>query len=208
MKPFLIYFSYFVFSLFSVCKTCEPKLSDEEGINIYLSTNGVHLDIIVPVYHPLKDWNEDLFISGVVKNHAEYLSFGWGDQAFYLNTPNWSDLKLSTAFQAAFLSGPSLLHVDYYSKIPSSDNTKKVQVSEDTYHKMVRYIENTFQRNEKGQVILIPEVSYHKYDQFYKANGSYHAFFTCNTWVNKCLRESELPHALWTPFDWGVLRNY
>ena len=44
---------------------------------------------------------------------AEYLAFGWGDKGFYLDTPEWSDLKASTAFKAAFALGNSAMHTTF-----------------------------------------------------------------------------------------------
>ena len=66
---------------------------------VFISTNGIHLDIIVPRKNLTKGLQQELEISESV----EYISFGWGDREFYLETPTWNDFKLSTAVKAIFL---------------------------------------------------------------------------------------------------------
>ena len=66
---------------------------------VYLNTNGVHLDIVIPIENV-----ENLVLSGIKYNRNEkYLSFGWEDKNFYINTPTWSDLTVNNAFRALFL---------------------------------------------------------------------------------------------------------
>ena len=56
--------------------------------SIYLSSNGVHLNIIIA-----KDQLQAELLDGLkyIKND-NYFEFGWGDKNFYLNTPTWGDL--------------------------------------------------------------------------------------------------------------------
>ena len=98
----LVYLSFaFILSIIPVNKNfTETK---ESGIVIYLLTNGVHLDIVVPKVSNYKDWREDLEINPFIDTQVNLVAFGWGDRDFYLNTPEWSDLTFSTAFNALFL---------------------------------------------------------------------------------------------------------
>ncbi len=65
---------------------------------IYLSTNGIHLDIVVPK----ENLNKTLF-SEIKHNQTDrYFSIGWGDENFYLNTPTWGELTFNNAVKAIF----------------------------------------------------------------------------------------------------------
>src|SRR5690606_35736560 len=85
-------------------------------IVVYVNSNSVHTDIIVPVKNEVKDWTGQILYNETKANDtlAKYVAFGWGDKGFYLNTPKWSDLKASTAFNAAFYMGISAMHTRFY----------------------------------------------------------------------------------------------
>ena len=51
------------------------------------------------------------------------ISIGWGDKGFYLDTPTWAELKLSTALIAGFGLGNAALHITYYDEIAEDDLT-------------------------------------------------------------------------------------
>jgi uncharacterized protein (TIGR02117 family) len=177
-------------------------------ITIYILSNGVHLDLVLPEKNILKDWSEEVEPDVLIKEQVAYVAFGWGDKKFYLNTPEWSDLTLRTAFNALFRKGPSALHVSYFRTLEQDKNCLKIEVSEKQYCKLVQYIENTFLHDNRGCTKRIGNFSYERWDQFYEARGSYSPFFTCNTWVNKALRKSGLRSCLWTPFDKGIFWQY
>jgi hypothetical protein len=80
-------------------KTHPPKQDCVTDREIYITTNGVHLDIVLPVENV-----EPEFLSRLeILPGTKYVSFGWGDKEFYINTPQWKDLTLKTAFKALFL---------------------------------------------------------------------------------------------------------
>lgn len=76
----------------------------QEGLDIYIITNGVHTDLILPYKNDLHDWTP--FVKSIDTKSgsptSQYVSFGWGDKGFYLETKTWADLKFSTAFNALF----------------------------------------------------------------------------------------------------------
>ena len=169
---------------------------------VYLSSNGVHLNIIIPQSN----------IETVLKNGLElaegekYLSFGWGDENFYLNTPTWSDLTFGNAFSALFLNSSSLIHLTRYRY--KRESWIKISLSEKELEKLNNYISESFKRDFKGNKIILPNSGYSTNDNFYKGIGSYSFFKTCNTWVNSGFKESGLKACLWTPFDFGLIDKY
>ena len=114
IKYFLLLLSiYFSTALIlSLIPAFPTKINCELKKEIYLSTNGVHLDIIIP-----KKYLSEKLIDGLIfHDRAEYIAFGWGDKGFYLDTPTWADLTFSTAVSAMFLKGESAMHVTAYFK--------------------------------------------------------------------------------------------
>ena len=169
---------------------------------IYLSTNGIHLDIVVP-----REMVDSSLLSGI-KNQgaAKFLSFGWGDENFYLHTPTWNDLTFGNAFSALFLKSSVLMHVTRY---PAKQSKWiSLAISEEELSALNAYLLDSFLIDENGQKAILPNKGYHSYDDFYKAKGSYSLLNTCNSWVNLGFKESGMKACLWTPFDFGLLRKY
>lgn len=79
------------------------EIVPDADIAIYILTNGVHTDLVVPVRTEQIDWSARIPFSNTTGKDttAQWLAFGWGDKGFYLETPTWADLKASTAFKAA-----------------------------------------------------------------------------------------------------------
>jgi len=169
---------------------------------IYLTTNGVHLDIVMP-----KTVMTSQLLRGLKYNgRTQYFAFGWGEENFYLNTPEWSDLTFSTAFKAAFLKNNTLVHITKYAN--TRDKWIAAPLTQKQLEALNRFLQESFALNKFGHKQLIPDESYGPRDDFYKAQGRYSYRRTCNSWANTGLKESGMKGALWTPFDFGVLRRY
>ena len=199
----LIPISYLIISLIlssiTIGRVTENEVSEK---TIYLTTNGVHLDIVIP-----KNNIDSLLLSGLKQEQSDkYLSFGWGDENFYINTPTWGDLTFKNAFSAMFLKSSTLMHVTRY-KSKRSDWIE-INISESELNKLNSYLQNTFKTNENGIKIILNNQGYSPTDDFYKAKGSYSCFKTCNSWVNSGFKKSGLKSCLWTPFDFGLMNKY
>ena len=191
----------FIYSLCVIIGGIIPvNTNTEEGpVKIYMIQNGSHTDIVVPVKNELMDWEK------IIKpNHfadpgkPKYYAFGWGDLEFYRTTPHWEDLTLNVAARTIFLNTPSALHITRYDKVQASKYVE-LNISTEQYKKLTEYILKHFQFNDEGQAILL-EFNYSGDDAFYKSKSSFHAFRTCNTWVNNGLKFANLKACLWTPF--------
>ena len=196
-----------VFLLYHIPVNNHPEKGD---IPVYISSNGVHTDIVVPLKNEVKDWSRDILFEHTVSgdNTASYVAFGWGDKGFYLNTPQWSDLKASTAFKAAFHLGTSAIHTKFYNELTENTDCRKILITEKDYADLVQYIENSFLYGTDSKVLHIKGYNYGRYDAFYEAEGSYSLFYTCNTWANNALKAAHQKAALWTPLDTGIFYQY
>ena len=189
----------------------ENNNGQKEEIPIYIYTNGVHTDLVVPVKNDIKDWSQEIPFENTrsKKTDFDYLGIGWGDKGFYLDTPTWAELKFSTAFKAAFWLGESAMHCTYYESMTESSECKKIMLSREEYKDLIHYIDAKFDRDSQGMPILIPtNAVYGQNDAFYDAQGRYSFLNTCNTWTNNGLKAAGQKAALWTAFDFGIFQHY
>lgn len=181
-----------------------------QGHILYLHSNGVHTDIVLPVRTNVKDWSRTFPFANTSSHDSAFthIGVGWGDKGFYLETKEWADLKASTAIKAAFGLSGSALHVTYQNAPSVGEDCRAVVVSDSTLRLLVARIEAGFVQGGDGAPLWIAERYYGKHDAFYEGTGRYGIFHTCNTWTNSTLKDCGLPAALWTATAGGVLRQY
>lgn len=183
----------------------------KKEIPIYIYTNGVHTDIVMPVKNDLQDWSMKIPFANTKskKTDYQYIGIGWGDKGFYLDTPTWADLKFSTAVKAAFWLSDSAMHCTYYNTMKEGDDCKMIMISRNQYENLVKFVEDKFDRDQNGNFMLIPtNAVYSDNDAFYDAKGTYSFLYTCNTWSNNALKATGQKAALWTPSDFGIFQHY
>lgn len=184
---------------------------EKKEIPIYIYTNGVHTDIVMPVKNDLHDWSTKIPFANTKSKRTDYqyVGIGWGDKGFYLDTPTWADLKFSTAFNAAFWLSESAMHCSYYTKMTIADDCKMMMISKSQYKDLVKFVDEKFDKDSNGNYILIPtDAVYSDNDAFYDAKGKYSFLNTCNTWANDALKAAGQKAAFWTPSDYGIFLHY
>lgn len=184
---------------------------EKKEIPIYIYTNGVHTDIVMPIKSEIKDWSSHILYANTVSKSTDfnYVGVGWGDKGFYLDTPTWADLKFSTAFKAAFWMSESAMHCSFYKTMTEAKDCKKIMISKKQYSKLVKFVDEKFDKDKSGNYELIPtKAVYGSNDAFYDAQGSYSLFNTCNTWANDALKSADQKAAWWTPTDYGIFLHY
>ena len=187
------------------------KTTETKSIEAYILTNGVHTDIVVPVKSEVFDWSKEIPFEDTKSKRIDfkYLSVGWGDKGFYLDTPEWKDLKASTAIKAAFWMSESAMHCTFYDKMKEGEDCKKIMLTKTQYQNLIQFIRDKFDRDASGKVQLIKtDAVYGDNDAFYDAKGRYSFLDTCNTWANDALKVAGQKAALWSPTDFGIFRHY
>jgi uncharacterized protein (TIGR02117 family) len=202
----LLYLSIgFVLSRISTSK----ELSKDQSVEIFIHSNGVHTDIVMPYIHPLKNWKK-IFPGTLTRGKSadfKWLAVGWGDKGFYLETPTWGDLTVKTAFKAAFGLSSTAIHATLHPKMEEGAASKSIRLSRKQYLKLIKYVESHILKDQKGNSIFIPTKSvYGDTDAFYESNGKYSMFHTCNTWVNGALKASSQKACWWTWNSSSILR--
>lgn len=196
-----------IFSLITV----RAERNSHHDITMYLKSNGVHADVVLPVKTEYKDWSKTILYENTRSNDTtlKYIAFGWGDKGFYLKTPTWADLKASTAFKAAFGLSSAAMHTTFYDHLKEGKRCVRLSISKEQYLRLIAYIEKSLQTDSTGKPIVIgAEARYNNHDAFYEAKGSYNLFHTCNTWTNNALKACGQKACWWTPFDKGILNQY
>ena len=181
--------AWFVIVLVGLISVNNSFQETEEGIEIFVSSNEVHADIIVPVSTKEIDWSESFADTSFAESISgeTHVAFGWGDKGFFLETETWDDFKISTAANALLLPSESCMHVtftrpDYYSDASS------VTISSEQYRLLVEHIENSFSSDSQDEYLQIEGYAYSGTDAFFEAKGRYHILNTCNSWVGRGLR--------------------
>lgn len=172
------------------------------GVTIYIESNGVHTGVIVPKLAAGVDWRglarpehlRDPRYAGY-----DHLGFGWGEQAFYLETPTWADVRLWTVAAAAIGSRRTLMHIDHLPVPRLEDNVRAVVLRPEEYRRLAAFIRSGFVPGGRRYP------GYGPYDAFYESRGRYSALRTCNAWTGEALRAAGVRVGRWTPFPVTVL---
>jgi len=181
------------------------------SIEVYILTNGVHTDIVMPVRHALMDWTKEIRYEHTVSGDTSlpWIALGWGHRGFYLDIPTWSDLTLGLALDAALGLGSTAMHATFHRTMQQGPDCRSIRLSESQYRRLVQYVRSSFAPDAGGHAVLIPtRAQYGPHDAFYEAHGAYSILRTCNTWANTGLKSAGLRAALWTPFQQGIFRYY
>ncbi|MEP3227269.1 MAG: TIGR02117 family protein [Parasphingorhabdus sp.] len=201
-------FIYLTAALFgSILPANQFWKSPDDGIELFVETNGLHTGIIMPMRSDVHDWSAIIRPDHLENpgNYGSHIMVGWGHEGVYRNAEHWQDLRVRDAASAVFGSNAVLLHV-YHLNYPQTypHYRRSFKVSEAEYRAIALAIQEYFARDNSGQVI--PSPGYGQRDVFYRSQGHYNAFFTCNSWTSKILRGAGIRTGIWTPFQGGVMR--
>jgi len=179
----------------------------EDGIELFIETNGLHTGIIMPVWSDAHDWTDTIRPEHLAdpSRFGTHILVGWGHEGVYRNTEKWTDLRVGDALSAVFGTGNALVHV-YHLQYPQAypHYRRSLKVSETEYRKIVEAVRAKIILNANGAPM--PSEGYGKSDLFYQSAGTYTAFNTCNNWTNNVLKDAGIRTASWSPFQGGVMR--
>lgn len=177
------------------------------GVTIFVSSNGVHTAIGVPLVTAEMDWRP-LAPASHIRDPAlpaTHIFIGYGHRDFYLETPSWSQLSLATAADAAFGDGPALLHVEHVAAPAETPEVRAITLAPDAYRRLVANILPRFRRDADGRAIPLLGRGYGAHDVFYEAEGGFNALYNCNEWTGRALRAAGVRMGLWTPTAQSVM---
>lgn len=178
-----------------------------DGVEVFLYEGSVHTDLIFPIQNDQWDWGE-LTADGAFASPtpwATHVAIGWGDRGFYLDTPTWAELKASTALRAMFWPSRTVMHVSATTRPETDGVMRRVVLAQDQYARLCEEVAKSFKRERDALQPI--DFAYHQFDAFYEARGSYHCFYTCNSWAGDCLKTAGASTPLFTPLP-GMVGMY
>lgn len=178
-----------------------------QGMTIYLRSNGIHVDIIMPAEAQGLDWRPYFPAEDFADppTDSRWFGFGGGERRVYLDTPTWADITPRTLW-SALAGGERVLHVDR-TAVPG-DNLVAIRLRPEEYRRLWASIRAQLELREDGRPQRLRHPGYGPDDAFYKARGRANAINTCNQWVADQLRISGVKVSAWTPFPIGLRWRY
>ncbi len=195
---FLFYMAIVLVGLIPVNNDFEPT---EDGIEIFFFSNPVHAEIVLPVRTDTIDWRAhfpDECFKGDM-SLATHVAIGWGDRGFFIETPTWADLRVSTAAKALFWPSDTAFHVTMMRAEYLGEDARSVKISVEQYKQLVEHIRSGFRLNADGDKIQIADAAYGWNDAFFEAHGTYHCLNTCNSWVGGAMKTTGIRTGWLTP---------
>lgn len=184
----------------------------QKGIRIAVCGTEAHTDLVLPARVMSSDteidWPSILPPPTDTPQPTDFVTIGWGQKEFFLTTPTWGDLRLSTALRA-MLGAPSVLRVYYEPALPpQSPWCRHMVISPTRYGDLARYIQREILESPSGRAIPVVYPAVGKQGTvFYEGRSLFHAFKTCNTWTLGGVKAAGLPAPVWTPLAYFVFRH-
>ena len=120
-----------------------------DGTTVYVSTNGFHTDVILPIERG-KDNCFAVADDPVLGERAQaysYISYGWGDKDFYMQSYNNNFPGFATVLDAMFVPGESLMHVTFLRNTPKpGPDVKAVMLTDAQYRRLVTFVTASFRQ--------------------------------------------------------------
>ncbi|AOH82947.1 hypothetical protein AWL63_02095 [Sphingomonas panacis] len=174
-----------------------------DGVRIQVSSNGVHTGLIVPLVAAGVDWRDLIRPEDLADPlYANYpaITIGWGERAFYLETPTWADVKPLTVLAAALGTDSVVAHVDHLPWPTPDPDSRVITLRPQEYRRLAAFIRASFAPRGWHRT------GYFRNDAFYAARGRYSALRTCNAWTGDALRYAGVRVGAWTPFPTTVMQ--
>ena len=130
----------------------------DDGMLVYLLSNGIHSDIVLPLHSGDIFWDDFFRDSESIQKipGVKYIAFGWGNRLFYLNTPEWNDLTPSIAVNALFIKTEPAMHVTFYSYTPvSGDLCISIKINHDQLKHLSEFVKSSFVTDSHGHPVKI-----------------------------------------------------
>ncbi len=198
LLPVVLYILVVLVGLIPVNNDFEPT---PDGVEVVVTSTAIHADLVLPIRNETMDWSRHLPASDFAGDvgRANRVAFGWGNKEFYVDTRTYDDLTAGTAFRAVFWPSATCMHVEMWDDTVDRAGARKVTISHEQYRRLVDRVLGSFRRDEGGRFLPIEGGAYGANDAFYHANGSYHAFNTCNCWVGRGLKSAGVRTGWFTP---------
>jgi uncharacterized protein (TIGR02117 family) len=174
---------------------------------VLVLANPIHTDIAFPADQDVLERFGFLADAGLpIDNpNVRWIVAGWGGREFYLETPEWSQLKAGPLFKG-LTRDRSVMHMAVAGEIDeAAAGVLPLDLSQDDFDRIVDATMAGFATDAGGRLEMIEGRSYGEYDRFYEANGAFTALLGCNTWTGAVLRAGGIRTGLWNPLPQSLV---
>lgn len=184
-------------------------LGAPKSVLLFVRSNGVHTDLVLPVEHGGRDWRKLVPPKHFKRPdpHHTYVAFGWGDRGFYLDVPTWSDLTVGAGLRAMTGQGPAAMHITYMPTPTVSEHVRAFRVTATEYEAIAAHVQSSLALSGDGSVKQIHSPWQEEHDGLFEAHSAYSPFQTCNEWTRQGLAKAGLPTARWAVFPFAVMHH-
>lgn len=182
--------------------------SPDQGVPVFIRSNGVHTDIVMPARALGVDWSALAPAAHVRRPDLAggWVAIGTGERETFLNTPRWRDIRARTVIGAIF-GGELLLHVEHIGQPRPGPQVRALTLAPEQYRLLAAAIAPMFRRDGQGEALPLRDTGYGANDIFYLALGRYDALRNCNQWTADTLARAGVRVGRWTPLAPGVLAS-
>jgi uncharacterized protein (TIGR02117 family) len=178
----------------------------ETGVPAYLSSSAVHVNFVFPVKHAQLDWRSIFPLDHFPEADSSfaYIAISYGDLEFFYRTVTWADLTAGATAEALLWPTQPALHVEYLREVPNDLLAyQSLALTTTEYRRLIDFIRTTPDHSTPRPD---PRGGYTPTDNFFPVPGYYHAFNTCNNWLNRGLKYAGIKTGAWSPLVWGITR--
>jgi len=123
----------------------------------------------------------------------QYADIGWGQEEYYQNP----EFTVAKAARALFIPSTSVIRIEGFNVsvddvVHWSDQGTRIDMDRASFIRLCVFIRDAFTRGEDGGPVIASK-SAGGAVLFYKSNGTYHLFNTCNTWIALGLKRAGYP---------------
>lgn len=155
-----------------------PPLTCEPTRTLYIVSQGWHRGIVVERGDLVKRLPA---LAGDI-GHEGHVEIGWGEERFY----QARHATAGMALRAILWPNASVLHVVPFADAPRryfpQSEIVEVRTDEAGYEAALAFMVASFTRTPERGVVRLGRSRYGE-GWFYRAEGSFHLFNTCNSWV-------------------------
>ena len=168
------------------------------GIVVTVESNGIHTGLVLPKVAAGVDWRDIARPQDLADPRYagfDHVAIGWGEKAFFFDTPDWASVRPQVLIAAAIGSDATLLHIEHIAapSHPGGDE-RRIVLRPDEYRRLAAFVRASAAPGGARYR------GYDRYDAFLDARGHYSALHTCNNWTGDALAAAGVRVGWWTPF--------
>lgn len=172
---------------------------------IGLARGPIHYDFLLPLTPALRETFAFASEAGLPVDHpdAEWLVLGWGAEGFYTTVGTYADMTAPVLWRAV-TGDHAVLRLDLAGDVTGVEGIDWIDASPAQIEALAHVARAAFLAGPDGQPVRLPPAPWGQSHAFYRAEGSFSIFHTCNAWAGETLRAAGFRFGLWTPTTQAV----